>query len=163
MILPRDEFERVYDERLQPQQVYWRPVIRAAMDNFLPACAHRKCGDLREGFARVRCPDCGKEFFVAFSCKQRCCCPSCDQKRALLPGMRLTEEVFAPVGHRQWVLTMPKRLRLIFQPCGGAMRIIGFIPRSWLCLERTVTDESMRAVKRDSISHQESFATEAAL
>ena len=104
-----DEFERVYDERFQPNYGYWRPAIRSAMDKFL------KCGDLREGFARVRCPDCCKEFFVAFSCKQRCCCPSCDQKRALLLGMRLAEEVFAPVGHRQPVLTMPKRLRILFR------------------------------------------------
>jgi len=85
------------------------------MDKFLPARAERKFGGLQEGFARVCCLDCGKEFFVAFSCKQRCCCPSCDQKRALLLGVRLTEEVFAPVGRRQWVLTMPKRLRLFFR------------------------------------------------
>jgi len=104
-----DAFERVYDERFQPKYGYWRPVIRSAIDKFL------KCGDLREGFARVRCPDCGKEFFVAFSCRQRCCCPSCDQKRALLLGMRLAEEVLAPVSHRQWVLTMPKRLRIFFR------------------------------------------------
>ncbi len=110
-----DEFERVYAERFQPKQDYWRPTctptqsvgVSTAIDKFL------KCGDLREGFARVRCPDCGKEFFVAFSCRQRCCCP--DQKRALLLGMRLAEEVFAPVSHRQWVLTMPKRLRIFFR------------------------------------------------
>ena len=104
-----DEFEQVYDELFKPKYGYWRPAIRSAMDKFL------KCGDVREGFARVRYPDCGKEFFVAFSCKQRCCCPSCDQKRALLMGMRLAEDVFAPVGHLQWVLTMPKRLCIFFR------------------------------------------------
>ncbi len=104
-----DAFEQVYDERFQPKYGYWRPVIRTAIDKYI------KCGDLREGFARVRCPDCGKEYFVAFSCRQRCCCPSCDQKRALLLGMRLAEEVLAPVSHRQWVLTMPKRLRIFFR------------------------------------------------
>jgi hypothetical protein len=104
-----DEFERVYDERFQPKYGYWRPVIRTAINKY------KKCGDLRGGFARVRCPDCGKEFFVAFSCRQRCCCLSCDQKRALLLGMRLAEEVLAPVSHRQWVLTMPKRLRIFFR------------------------------------------------
>ena len=104
-----DAFERQYGERFQPKYGYWRPVIRTAIDKYI------KCGDLREGFARVRCPDCGKEFFVAFSCRQRCCCPSCDQKRALLLGMRLAEEVLARVSHRQWVLTMPKRLRLFFR------------------------------------------------
>jgi len=92
-----DEFERVYAERFQPQYGFWRTVIRNAIDKYV------KCGDLKEGFARVLCPDCGKEFFVAFSCRQGCCCccPSCDQKRALLLGMRLVEQVFAPVSHRQ--------------------------------------------------------------
>jgi ribosomal protein S27E len=56
-----------------------------------------KCGDLREGFARVRCPDCRHEFFVAFSCKQRCVCPSCHQKRSLTTAQRIAEEVSAPV------------------------------------------------------------------
>jgi len=104
-----DAFEGGYAECFAPRYGYWRPVIRTAIEKF------RKCGDLQEGFARVRCPDCGKEFFVAFSCRQRCCCPSCDQKRSLLLGIRLAEEAVAPVSHRQWVLTMPKRLRIFFR------------------------------------------------
>ena len=47
-----DEFERVYPERFQDKYGYWRPVIRTSIEKFL------KCGDLKEGFARVRCPDC---------------------------------------------------------------------------------------------------------
>jgi hypothetical protein len=62
-----DEFERVYPERFQQRYGYWRPVIRSSIDKFL------KCGDLKEGFARVKCKDCGEEFFVAFSCRQRSC------------------------------------------------------------------------------------------
>jgi hypothetical protein len=104
-----DEFERVYPQRFQEQYGYWRPVIRSSIDKFL------KCGDLREGFARVRCPDCKEEFFVTFSCRQRSCCPSCDQKRALLLGIRLKKEVLANVPHRQWVFTIPKRLRIYFR------------------------------------------------
>ena len=53
------EFEKVYQERYQERYGYWRPVIRSSIDKFL------KCGDLKEGFARVRCPDCKEEFFVA--------------------------------------------------------------------------------------------------
>jgi hypothetical protein len=45
-----DEFERVYPERYQERYGYWRPVIRSSIDKFM------KCGDLKEGFARVRCP-----------------------------------------------------------------------------------------------------------
>ncbi len=60
-----DEFERVYAERFQPKYGYWRPVIGTAIDKYV------KCGDLREGFARV--------------------------------------------SHQQWVLTIPKRLRIFFR------------------------------------------------
>jgi len=47
-----DEFERVYPQKYQARYGYWRPVIRSSIDKFL------KSGDLKEGFARVRCPDC---------------------------------------------------------------------------------------------------------
>jgi len=104
-----DEFERVYPERYQKRYGYWRPVIRSSIDKLL------KCGDLKEGFARVRCPDCKAEFFVAFSCRQRGCCPSCGQKRALLLAHRLNGEVLADVPHRQWVFAIPKRLRVYFR------------------------------------------------
>ena len=50
--------------------------------------------------------------FVAYSCKQRCTCPSCHQKRALLTALHVADEVCSPVAHRQVVLTIPKRLRL---------------------------------------------------
>lgn len=104
-----DEFERVYPERYQKGYGYWRPIIRTSIDKFV------KCGDLKEGFARVRCPECGKEFFVAFSCRQRGCCPSCDQKRAIMLALRLNAQVFDNVPHRQWVFTIPKRLRVYFR------------------------------------------------
>jgi hypothetical protein len=103
------EFMRVYPERFQEKYGYWRAVIGSSIEKFL------KCGDLKEGFARVRCPDCKEEFFVAYSCRQRSCCPTCDQKRALLLGHRLKDEVLAPVPHRQWVFTIPKRLRIYFR------------------------------------------------
>ena len=60
-----DDFEKVYPERYQKAYGYWRPVIRSSIDKFV------KCGDLKRGFARVRCPDCRKDFFVAFSCRSR--------------------------------------------------------------------------------------------
>ena len=39
-------------------------------------------------------------------------CPSCHQKRTLLTAIHVTEDVCAPVAHRQVVLTIPKRLRV---------------------------------------------------
>jgi len=73
-----ETFQQVYDEPFQAKYGFWRPVVERSVNAFL------KCGDLQEGFARVRCPDCHHEMFVAFSCKQRCTCPSCHQKRTLL-------------------------------------------------------------------------------
>ena len=71
------EFERVYSERYQERYGFWRPIIATAVAKFL------ECGDLKEGFARVRCSKCRHELFVAFSCRGRCVCPSCHEKRAL--------------------------------------------------------------------------------
>ena len=104
-----NDFQAVYDRCYARKFGFWRPVIARTVNEFL------RCGDLREGFARVRCPDCRHEFFVAFSCKQRCICPSCHQKRALLLGIHIAEDVCEPVAHRQFVWTIPKRLRVFFR------------------------------------------------
>jgi ribosomal protein S27E len=103
------DFIREYPTRYQKEYGFLRPAIPASVKKFL------KCGDLREGFARVRCPECGEEMFVSFSCKQRGVCPSCDQKRALLLGHRLVDEILPSVPHRQWVFTVPKCLRPYFR------------------------------------------------
>ncbi len=103
-----DDFEEKYPELFEKSHGFWRPSIRWAIDKFL------KCGDLTEGFAKVRCPDCKHEMFVAFSCKQKTC-PSCAQKRCLVLGQKLINEVLADCGHTQWVFTIPKRLRLYFR------------------------------------------------
>jgi len=104
-----DEFRAVYADRYARKFGFWRPVFDKAIREFLT------CGDLHEGFARVRCPDCRHEFFVAFSCKQRCICPSCSQKRTVLFGVHVAEDVCLNVPHRQFVWTVPKRLRIFFR------------------------------------------------
>jgi hypothetical protein len=104
-----DEFERVYSQKFEKDYGFWRPVIHTSVEKF------RKCGDLKQGFARVKCSDCGKEMFVPFSCHQRCSCPSCHQKRSLLLALHLTDDVLAEVPHSQFVFTIPKRLRLFFK------------------------------------------------
>ena len=101
----RAEYAVRYAKRYGP----WCPVIGQTVHDYLA------CGDLQHGFSRVRCPRCRHEFFVAFSCRRRCLCPSCHQKRALLTGARLAETVCAPVPHRQFVFTIPRNLRGYFQ------------------------------------------------
>jgi hypothetical protein len=69
------------------------------------------CGILAKGFARAHCADCGHDFLVAFSCKGRGVCPSCNTRRMAETAAHLVDHVFPQVPVRQWVLSLPKRLR----------------------------------------------------
>ncbi len=134
-----DTFRRVYDKRFADRYGFWRPIVEQSVAAFL------RCGDLHEGFARVRCSDCGHEMFVAFSCKQRCTCPSCHQKRALLTSIHVAEEVCFPVAHRQVVLTIPKRLRLHTR---FDRKLLG---KLCSCACRCIVAEARRQLGRDDV------------
>lgn len=73
-----------------------------------------ECGDPHHGFARVYCADCHHDYLLAFSCKARYFCPSCHQKRVLVYGEWVEQNVLAPVPHRQYVFTLPRMLRPVF-------------------------------------------------
>jgi hypothetical protein len=68
---------------------------------------------LAHGFARLRCAACGFERFVPFSCKGRGFCPSCGGRRMAERAAHLVDRVLPPVPLRQWVLTVPHRLRYL--------------------------------------------------
>ena len=70
-----------------------------------------ECGILAYGFARAGCGACGHDFPVAFSCKGRGLCPSCNARRMAESAAHLVDRVIPPVAVRQWVLSVPKRLR----------------------------------------------------
>ncbi len=70
-----------------------------------------ECGVLRYGAVRYRCPECGHDVFVAFSCKRRGVCPSCDAKRSAVITAAALDRLLPPARYRQWVLVIPKRLR----------------------------------------------------
>ena len=70
------------------------------------------CGVLAHGFARLRCPDCGFERLVAFSCKGRLC-PSCWARRAADTAADLVDRVLPEARYRQWVLTFPWQMRYL--------------------------------------------------
>ena len=72
-----------------------RPVIRETVYKYL------NCGDLKQGFARLRCPDCGHEYVLAFSLKGRYFCTSCHTKRAVAFAEWLHATILLPVPHRQ--------------------------------------------------------------
>jgi len=70
------------------------------------------CGLLAHGFSRLRCPTCGVERLVAFSCKGRVC-PSCWGRRMAETAADLVDRVLPVAPYRQWVLTFPWELRFL--------------------------------------------------
>jgi hypothetical protein len=72
-----------------------------------------RCGWLAGGFARFHCDDCGFDRLVPFSCKGRALCPSCGGRRMAERAAHLVDRVFPDVPVRQWVLSVPYRLRYL--------------------------------------------------
>jgi len=68
------------------------------------------CGDISQGFSRLRCSSCGNERLVGFSCKSRAC-PSCVARRAADTAVDLVDRLLPDVPYRQWVLSFPFELR----------------------------------------------------
>ena len=103
-----EELEGVWDSIYQRMYGYWRPHVLDVIYKYLD------CGDPHLGFARVKCNDCNTEYLLPFSCKCRGFCPSCHQRRVVEFGEYLHDEVLEDVPHRQYVFTIPKRLRPYF-------------------------------------------------
>jgi hypothetical protein len=95
-----------------------------------------RCGCLAGGFARFRCAACGLGRLVAFSCKGRGFCPRCGGRCMAERSSHLVDHVFPDVPVRQWVLSLPHRLRYLLawdhELCravvGVALRVVlGFL------------------------------------
>ncbi|MDO8349366.1 MAG: transposase [Planctomycetota bacterium] len=87
-----------------------------------------RCGVLGYGFARVHCAQCKQDEVVAFSCKGRGFCPSCGTRRMADTAAWLVDRVLPAVPFRQWVLSLPYRVRLLCaydaDVCAGVRRIL---------------------------------------
>ena len=82
--------------------------VPAFVERELPR--YLECGILAHGFARARCGECGHDFLLAFSCKGRGLCPSCNARRMAETAAHRVDHLFLPLPVRQWVLSVPKRL-----------------------------------------------------
>lgn len=119
-------------QRRQPEKTLWYRTVQTHIETWLaltggpgdestPAYieqAFRRyldCGILANGFARAHCDECGHDFLIAFSCKGRGVCPSCNTRRMAETAAHLTDHVFPRLPVRQWVLSVPKRLRYFLQ------------------------------------------------
>jgi hypothetical protein len=104
-----DSYVRVYEERFEPHSGPLRPVVLRSVEDFL------SWGRLQGGFARIRCDQCRKEHLLAFSCRTRDFCSSCQAQRSVLFAEKLTGEILAPVPHRHWTFSIPRVLRGLFE------------------------------------------------
>jgi hypothetical protein len=92
----------------------------AAQGTALPGYVERefedylKCGRLEHGFLRIQCESFHAEHLVAFSCKQRGFCPSCEARRMAESAALLVDEILPEAPMRQWVLCFPFPLRFLF-------------------------------------------------
>jgi ribosomal protein S27E len=98
-----------YFDRFLAEYGFFRPIVKEVVERSLD------CGNPRCGFARIRCPDCGKEHLLMFSCRTRGFCPSCHSKRLEEWGEWMREELLLGVPHRQVVFTIPRMLRIFFK------------------------------------------------
>ena len=71
--LPPSSAKNPPDSRPHPH-----PAAITALEKFI------ECGVARYGVVRFHGPECGRDMFVAFSCKRRGLCPSCDAKRSAI-------------------------------------------------------------------------------
>lgn len=118
-----------------------KPYVRQAFEKYL------ECGFFAHGFARARCGDCGHDFLIAFSCKGRGVCPSCNTRRMAETAAHLSDHVFPRLPVRQWVLSVPKRLRYFMQRDGATL---GMVLRIFLrVIEQTLQANSPGAANVD--------------
>ena len=96
-----------------------------------------ECGVLAHGFARVRCESCKDELLVAFSCKGRGVCPSCNAKRAHVTAVHRVERVLPHVPYRQWTLSFPHRVRwVLLKDVGLLSDVLTVFLRAVFALQR---------------------------
>ena len=119
-------------QRRRPERTLWYRIVQTNLETWLelstgpsgespPAYVERsfrrylECGILAHGFARAYCDECQHDFLIAYSCKGRGVCPSCNTRRMAETAAHLVDHVFPPLPVRQWVLAVPKRLRYFLQ------------------------------------------------
>jgi Putative transposase/Transposase zinc-binding domain len=121
----------VHYERRRPEETVLYRLVQEQMGTFLAQVeaesgaslpefikeefdAFLECGILAHGFLRLRCAECTHEKLVAFSCKRRGFCPSCGARRMVETAAHLVDHLIPPVPVRQWVLSFPIPLRILF-------------------------------------------------
>ncbi|MGH7261640.1 MAG: transposase, partial [Nitrospiraceae bacterium] len=130
-VQPAPAGRRDHYERRRPEETTLYTLVQDHLETFLAQVeletgmglpdfvkeefdAFLECGILAHGFLRLRCADCAHEKLVAFSCKRRGFCPSCGARRMAETAAHLVDCVIPRAPVRQWVLSFPIPLRVLF-------------------------------------------------
>ena len=114
------------------------------------------CGIVERGFARVVCPSCHYEVLVAFSCKTRGLCPSCDGRRMADGAAHLVGHVLPlAADYRQWTLAFPRWLRI------RLFRDKALVSETLLAFVRVVTAYHRRRARERGVAGGETGAVTA--
>ena len=107
----REKLQQCWELLFEHKYGALRQEVPGALDKFL------ECGVLAYGCAHAECtnPACNHSETIAFSCKRRCLCPSCDAKRAVIFAENLEHEVLLKLPHQHGIMTLPKRIRPFFK------------------------------------------------
>jgi hypothetical protein len=115
---PRDAEHTVLHQVIAEHlEAFLRAAAEAGDGAGLPQFVEREfrefltCGVSEHGVVRFRCEGCAREHLLPFSCKGRAWCPSCGGRRMTERAAHLVDAVLPWVPVRQWVLTVPYRLR----------------------------------------------------
>ena len=105
-------------QRRRPERTLWYRIVQTHLETWLELASgeggeaplahvvrtfrrYLECGILAHGFARAYCDECQHDFLIAYSCKCRGVCPSCDTRRMAETAAHLVDHVFPPLPVRQ--------------------------------------------------------------
>jgi hypothetical protein len=149
-------------ERRRPEKTQLHKIVSENLESWLedrsareqPVAAYVEeefrgyltCGLLCFGFARALCTQCTQTFVVAFSCKRRGVCPSCNGRHMAQTAAHLADHVIPPVPVRQWVISLPKRLRGVL---GDRPKAVAAVTKIFLDeIEKVLCDNRLRCDER---------------
>ena len=123
------------------------------------------CGILARGAARVACAACKDSILVAFSCRGRGFCPACGARRMSDTAAHLVDRVLPHVPIRQWVLSLPFRVRFL---CARDPTLLRAVLRVFLrevqrCIRRHLRREGVRGARGGSVTAVQRFGGNLAL
>ena len=119
------------------------------------------CGILARGAARVACEVCHDSIWVAYSCKGRGFCPACCARRMNDTAAHLVDRVIPRVPVRQWVLSLPFRLRYLCARDASLVRAVLriFVQSVNRCLRRLCRRAGIRTAQCGSVTAVQRFAS----